>query len=267
MASGDGIVTLTTDCGLSDAYVASLKGVLLALNPRLQLVDISHGIKPHDVMQGAFVLRDAARFFPAGTVHLVLVDSGTDSGGPGIAVRHAGQLFVGSDNGLLSLLADGQPAESVLLDREHAWRTPHPSTTFPGRDILAPVAARLASGASLSEVGSSVNEIESLYWAQPIHDEQGIRGWVAHVDHFGNCVTNISQSAFESGRRDRRFKCYAGTVILDSVRPNYAAVPAGDPVLLFNNQDFLELAVSRGSASRLFGIRTGSPINCVFLDG
>lgn len=267
MTSRSGILTLLSDFGVRDAYVAAMKGAILRIGPSLQLVDVSHEIPPQDIMQGAFVLRDAARFFPEGTVHVAVVDPGVGSERHPIAIHHRGHLFVGPDNGLFSLILEEEPETAVILDRPEFWRDPKPGSTFHGRDIFGPVAARLALGARVEEVGSPLSALKPLHWALPIHDDQGIRGWVVHIDRFGNCITNITREHFTAGRRGRRFKCYAGTVILDATEHSYASVPGGDPLLLFNSSELLEVAVSRGSASELFGLRTGSPINVVFQDG
>ena len=267
MATPNGILTLLTDFGTRDAYVAAMKGAACSIHPDVRLVDITHEIPPQDVMQAAFVLRDSWRFFPPGTVHVAVVDPGVGTTRHAVALRHGDHYFVGPDNGLFSLVLQDEPDEAVILDRPEMWRTPEPSKTFHGRDIFAPAAARLAAGTPLSELGSPLSALTRLHWALPIHDEAGIRGWVVHIDRFGNCITNVTSEAFQDGRSGRRFKCYAGTVILNKIQETYAAVEGGDPLLLFNSADLLEIAVSRGNAAELYGLHTGSPINVVFLDG
>ncbi len=267
MTPPSGIITFLTDFGTRDAYVAAMKGVALSVNPAAMLVDVSHDIPPQDIMQAAFVLRDCASWFPPGTVHLCVVDPGVGSERAAIAVRSGGHYFVGPDNGLFSLVLGTEPDEAVILDNPDAWQRPDASTTFHGRDVFAPVAGHLASGRPLAELGSPLDRLTPLHWALPIHDDQGIRGWVVHVDRFGNCITNITGDEFVEGRSLRRFKCYAGTVILDRLKTAYADVEGGDPLLLFNSSGLLEIAVSRGNAAELYGLRTGSPINVVFLDG
>ena len=221
------LLTLTTDFGLDDAYVAAMKGVVLTINPALHLVDVTHGIAPQDVMGAAFVLREAVPHFPPETVHLAVVDPGVGTERRALAARIGGQFFVGPDNGLLSLLPGGaEPEAAVVLDRPAFWRTPRPSATFHGRDIFAPVAAHLSLGRSLEEVGTRISGLTPLHWALPITDEQGIQGWVVHVDHFGNCITNISRELFEAVSGNRRVKCYVGTAIMEGVEPTYGAVGA-----------------------------------------
>lgn len=261
-----GIITLTTDFGSRDAYVAAMKGVMLGILPQARLVDVTHDVAAQDIMHAAFVLRTAIQWFPAGTVHLVVVDPGVGTDRRAVLALKDGQYFVGPDNGLFSLVFDSAPDELYVLDRVEAWLTPAPSATFHGRDLFAPVAARLAGGAPPGTLGSPAEGLTRLHWALPIVDDQGVRGWVVHVDAFGNCVTNIPRDLFEQARRGRRFKCYVGTTILDILSRSYAVVSAGEPVLLVNSSDLLEVAVFRGDASELLDIRTGTAVNMVFID-
>ena len=267
MAAVAPVLTLTTDFGTRDAYVAAMKGTILSRLPEARLVDISHEIAPQDVMEAAFVLRQAVPYFPAGSVHLVVVDPGVGTARRPVALRHGGHTYVGPDNGLFSLvLGDDRPEALVVLDRPARWREQVPSETFHGRDVFAPVAAHLAAGYPLEEVGSPAEALERLHWALPISDAQGIRGWVVHVDHFGNCITNIARPLFEEHRRARPLKCFAGNAILDAIHPTYGTAETGEPLLLFGSSGFLEIAVNTGNASRLLDIRKGTPVNVLFLD-
>lgn len=261
------IITLTTDFGTRDAYVAAMKGTILSLVPDAQLVDISHDISPQDVMEAAFVLGQAIPFFPDGTIHLVVVDPGVGTARRAIALQHNNAYFVGPDNGLFTLLLQGaKPDQLVELNRPAFWRSKNVSVTFHGRDLFAPVAAHLAAGRTLLEVGHPIEALHPLHWALPIDDAQGIRGWVVHVDHYGNGITNIPRPLFEQQRVGRRVKCFAGNAILHAVHPTYGAVEVGEPLLLFGSSDFLEIAVNAGNASDLLDIRKGTPVNLVFLD-
>lgn len=261
------LLTLTTDFGLRDAYVAAMKGAILAIHPEATLVDISHDITPHDVMEAAFVLSQAVPYFPPDAVHLVVVDPGVGTTRRPVALRHNDSYFVGPDNGLFSLLLHAeQPEELVVLDNPAFWRIADPSDTFHGRDIFAPVAAHLAAGRSLHEVGTPVDALKPLYWALPIDDNQGIRGWVVHVDHFGNCITNIPRTLFDKLYDGRSLKCYVGNAILNNVHATYESVEAEEPLLLFGSSNFMEIAVNAGNASHLLDIRKGTPVNVVFLD-
>ncbi len=262
-----GILTITTDFGYRDSYVPVMKGVIARIAPDVRVVDVTHDITPQDVMEAAYVLRGVVPHFPSQTVHLVVVDPGVGSKRRCVAVRKKDQRFVGPDNGIFSLLLDGEaPDELVELDRAQFWRTNSPSRTFHGRDIFAPVAAHLATGRAIRDVGSPVEALERLQWALPIHDEQGIQGWVVHIDHFGNCITNISRQTFEVSRRGRDMKCFVGNGILRDVATTYGDVAIGEPLVLFDSSDHLEIAVNSGNAAQLFDIQRGAAVNVIFLD-
>lgn len=266
--SVSGIITLTSDFGNRDAYVATMKGVILSIGPTLRLVDISHEIGAQDVMEAAFVVQNAAWHFPKGTVHLVVVDPGVGTGRNALAAELNGQFFVGADNGLFTLLSssngEGWTGSAVLLDKPEYWYTPDPSSTFHGRDIFASVAAHLASGAKLEEVGTPTSNIMRLRWATPFADDQGLQGWIVQIDHYGNCITNISRNVYQNFDRHRSPKCYVGTSILEGLSRTYDDATAGEPILLFGSSGFLEVAINRGNAARLLSIRKGDPINIVF---
>lgn len=258
-------LTLTTDFGTKDAYVAAMKGVALGICPDARLVDVSHEIAPQDVMEAAFVLREAAPHFPDGAVHLVVVDPGVGTERRAVALRRGAHFFVGPDNGVFPLVLDGAaPDEAVVLDRPALWRSAEPSTTFHGRDIFAPAAAHLAAGRPLSALGSPAGALAPLRWAQPIADEEGIQGWTVHIDHFGNCITNISRALLEARRPARALRCFVGSTVLRAIHPTYDAVAEGEPLLLFGSGGYLEVAVNAGNAAQLLGIRKGEAVNLVF---
>jgi len=259
------IITLTTDFGMTDAYVPTMKGVILGINPDVRLVDISHGISPQEIMEAAYVLRSAYYHFPPGTVHVAVVDPGVGTQRDAIAVRLGEHYFVGPDNGLFPLCFSGEPAdEMVRLDRRSYWRTPHPSPTFHGRDIFAPVAAHMTAGRTLEEVGSPLDRLVPLHWPLPIADEQGIQGWVVHVDHYGNCITNIPRDLLEERGPQRLIKCFVGSSIIDSISTTYSDVEDGEPLLLINSNQHLEIAVHGGNAAGLLSIRKGTPVNILY---
>lgn len=268
------MITLTTDFGTQDAYVPAMKGAMLSIAPDTRLVDITHQISPQDIMEAAFVMQGAVPYFPAGTVHLVVVDPGVGSERRAIALKHNDQWFVGPDNGIFSLLLNQEPPdEIVVLDNPDVWRTSTPSATFHGRDIFAPVAAHLAAGASLRDVGTPIDRLSSLRWALPMVVEHTVEGWVVHIDRFGNCVTNIRRDtvaeAFPRIDADALsphpdtaipLKCYVGSTILEALHPTYAAVAEGDPLMLFGSSGFLEVAVNSGHAAELLNIRKSDAV-------
>lgn len=262
-----GIITLTTDFGSKDGYVAAMKGVMLGIAPDARLVDISNEIEPQDVMGGAFVLRNVCWHYPAGTVHLAVVDPGVGTSRRAIAMRYRGHTFVGPDNGLFSLVLSGdEPENVVFLNKSKFWNTPAPSPTFHGRDIFGPVAAHMSAGLALTAAGTPTDSITRMHWALPISDDEGTQGWVVHIDRFGNCVTNISAEELEARRRGRPVKCYAGNAIIPSYNTTYAEVGAGDATLLVNSNGLVEIAINNGNASRMLNIHKGDPVNVLFTD-
>ncbi len=259
------LITLTTDFGSSDGYLAAMKGTILSIVPDARLIDITHGIRAFDVMEAAYVLRQAAPYYPANTIHLVVVDPGVGSHRRPVALRHKGHYLVGPDNGLFSLLVgDDMPVDIVVLDRSDTYRLGRPSTTFHGRDIFAPVAALLASGRTLNSLGSRGHTLRPLRWDLPKDDDQGIHGLVIHIDGFGNCITNISQSLFAQRCGNRSLKCYVGNAIIKGLTRTYSEGEVGEPILLFGSDNSLEVAVNRGDAAELFHIHRGTPIHIVF---
>lgn len=269
------MITITTDFGTRDAYVPAMKGTMLSICPDVRLVDITHEISPQDVMEAAFVLQSARPFFPEGTIHLVVVDPGVGTDRRAIALRANGHLYVGPDNGVFPLVLNGEePAAIVELDNPEAWRTTEPSTTFHGRDIFAPAAAHLAAGRSLDAIGSPIESLEPLRWARPTTNQRTVQGWIIHVDHFGNCVTNVRRSTLaEAAEIDEEappidafppLKGFVGSSMLEELHSTYGAVAEGDPLLLFGSTGFLEIGVNGGNASELLDIRKGDSVKIVF---
>lgn len=265
IAAVSAIITLTTDFGTRDAYVGAMKGVILSLCPDARIVDISHAIAPQDIMECAFVLRDAAWYFPAGAIHMAVVDPGVGTDRRPVAIRCGEHFFTGPDNGIFPLILDGtNPEICVCLDRPEYWRDATPSGTFHGRDIFAAVAAHLANGIPIERLGSAIEELAPMKWALPIMDDQGVQGWVVHIDRFGNCITNISREMVEERQADRAIKCFAGNTILEGIRHTYASVETGEPLLQYNSSNLLEVAINSGNAAELLGIRKGNPVNILF---
>lgn len=263
------IVTLTTDFGLRDGYVAALKGVMLSIEPSLTLLDVSHEVAAQDVMEGGYVLGQALPYLPDDAVHLVVVDPGVGTDRRAIAARFItdGRVhcFVGPDNGLLSLLCgDEPPLDVVVLDRPAAWRVETPSATFHGRDIFAPVAARLAAGASLLDLGTPTDTVQAMHWPLPRYDAEGVDGWVVHIDSFGNCITNITAAEVQRHQPDTTFKCYVGSTILHGLSKTYGSVSPGDPLILTGSGGHLEIAVRGGNAAELLSVHRGNSVNLVF---
>jgi S-adenosyl-L-methionine hydrolase (adenosine-forming) len=252
------IVTLLSDFGTADSYVAAMKGVILSQDPGIRIVDITHEIAAHDFEEGAFLLLGACGEFPAGTVHLAVVDPGVGSPRRGIAIRTGAYHFVGPDNGIFSYAVEREgPGEAYVIENQR-WLARRRGTTFHGRDVFAPVAARLATGSPIEEVGGRIEDpvvLPSL-GAEPL-GEGSYRGRVLHVDRFGNCVTNFTR-ALTAGSSS--FRLRAGETWIDEVRPFYAARAGDSPFLIWGSGGFLEISVDRGDAAGRLGLFRGTPV-------
>jgi S-adenosylmethionine hydrolase len=278
-----GVLTLLTDFGYRDHYVAALKARLLQLGPALPVIDITHGVEPYNIAHAVHVLRAVFRDFPKGTTHLITVsdygasDAGAVASPAWHAAEHEGHYFVAADNGLLPLLCDGVPAHLVRLEvptlaAALATATPlaagnlQPVSLNPTRDILAPAAVRLALGQPLSSLGPPVSELYLLTNRQLRLQDNRITGHVVHVDHYGNLITNISREAVEVVGRGRPAAVHFGREIVRELRPHFAAAPPGEIVCTFNPQGCLSVAINQGHASELLGLYFDSQVDVRFAE-
>jgi hypothetical protein len=237
-----------------------MKGVILGICPEVTLVDISHEIAPHDVLDGALELAAAYKYFPAGTIFVAVVDPGVGSPRKGIAADTGDYRFVCPDNGLLSAVAREAPPRKVVELTERRYGRPTVSRTFEGRDRFAPAAAWLAKGIQLSALGRPVSDLYRLDIPQAVFDEDAIRGGVLRVDRFGNLITNVERKAFEKFARDARVQISAGGATVGRLVATYADIQTGEVCALFGSTDHLELAANSGSAADILGLMRGAPV-------
>ena len=256
------IITLTSDFGNQDYYVGAMKAVILGICPEATLVDISHDLPPQDIMGGAWVLKNTAFLFPPGTIHLAVIDPGVGGDRRPVLLKVGDQYFVGPENGLFSLVVEGQEHEVVKLTNKAYWRESI-SKTFHGRDIFAPVAAHFARGEPMSAFGPALTELTKYRWAKPISDEEGIQGWIMHIDRYGNLITNIPKKVIEEHGSDFTFKIYVGNTILKDIASSFSSVSDGEPVALIGSSGMLEIAINKGSAEQMLGIEKGAPVSLV----
>ncbi|GAB4130674.1 MAG: hypothetical protein Kow0040_08930 [Thermogutta sp.] len=253
------IITLLTDFGSRSHYAAVMKGVMLSLNPAVQLVDITHEVPPQDVFRGAWLLAEAAPYFPAGTIHLAVVDPGVGTDRACTAAKLGDQWFVAPDNGLLGIVARRLPlAEAVRLEQSH-FRRGVVSHTFHGRDIMAPAAAHLSLGVALRELGPRLDALQPLPFPEVETGDDYLAGCVIWVDDFGNLVTNIRREALPETAVGRAVVTCGDRPLCDWVN-TYAERPPGSSVILFGSSDYLEIAVVRGNASAQLGVNPGTPV-------
>lgn len=254
-----GVITLLTDFGLADGYVASMKGVLLRFAPRVVQVDITHLVAPHDVVGGAFVLASAAPYFPPGTLHLAVVDPGVGTSRSAVAVRTKDAWYVGPDNGLLWRAAGEQIEEVFEIETVPELELPR-SRTFHGRDLFAPAAAYLALGNDPARLGSRQQSLTPLDLPKARVEGDLISGEVIHIDHFGNVITNIEAKQIPAPPAELTIEV-AGRKI-EGLIGCYGDAPAETLCALIGSDDLLEIAVSEGSAEELLEISRSALVTC-----
>jgi S-adenosyl-L-methionine hydrolase (adenosine-forming) len=254
-----GIITLTTDFGLSGPYVAAVKGVLLERAPGVQLVDVCHTIAPQNILEGGFVLANIVDAFPAGTVHLAVVDPGVGTERRLIAVSVAGQWFVLPDNGLITGVTRTRRPDAIRAITNPDIRRDVVSATFHGRDILAPAAAHLAQGRPPEDLGPTVSGFVALRNFDPSSDEHGCVGEVIFKDTFGNLITNIHGDRLAGSPADSYEVEIAGERISAVVR-TYGERPTGTLVALLGSSGWLEIAVVNGDAGRFLTAGPGTTV-------
>jgi hypothetical protein len=259
------LIALLTDYGGRDHYAGVLKGVIAGIAPAATVVDVTHDIAPQDVTSGAFLLWQSWRWFPPGTVFLAVVDPGVGSGRRILVARCSSRMIVAPDNGLITHVYRNEAVESLHSVENHRYFGPELSSTFHGRDILAPTAAHLACGVDPAEFGPAAGQIELL----PIRTEAestafGLIGQVLHVDRFGTIITNIQSRQLADLLRDgHSLQVLVNDVDLGQVRKTFSDVGIGDPLALVGGGGLLEIAVHRGRAIDRFGPESGVIVQVV----
>jgi S-adenosylmethionine hydrolase len=248
------VITLLTDFGITDHYVAAMKGVILGICPDAHLIDITHQIPPYKILEAAFTLSQAWPYFPTGSIHLIVVDPGVGSSRRPLLAEAGGHLFVAPDNGVLTLVrkaTGGIKTRELTADRFFR----HPvSRTFHGRDIFAPAAAHLATGVPPAEFGTEVHDPVILPAADPIETSRGVwTGTILHVDHFGNIVTNFTETLF-SNLVNGHFEVRLGEYRIGQIRKDYSSSHAGELFLIQGSSGYLEISARQASAASQVGI-------------
>ena len=252
------IVALLSDFGSRDHYAGAMKGVILGISPEAALVDISHDIPPHDVQTAAFELAAVYRYFPPGTVFLIVVDPGVGSARRGLAVDTGDYRLVAPDNGVLSLVFQEMPPKRVVELTERRYARPTVSRTFEGRDRFAPAAAWIAKGVQLSALGRPVSDYRLLDLPMPRSDGDGVVGEVLRVDRFGNLVSNIDRKAFDKVAQRGSIKIAVGTHEIGRLVETYADIGEGEVCALFGSTDHLEFAANSASAVERLDLGPGA---------
>lgn len=253
------IVTLLTDSGESDHYVAAIKAKIININPGIRVEDISHKIMPGDIAHAAFVLRSVFRDFPSGTVHLVGVDAVGNRGDAFIAVQLEDHYFVGCDNGLFGLISEKTQQQLVELNSINVIHT-----TFPERDIFAHAACKLASGISITNLGKPMAAFKKMIDRQVKATKKQITGSVIRVDGMGNLITNIPKAAFDTLSKGKIFTVQFGGEKFRRIQTIYHQAEQGECFIVFNSLDLMEIGIYKGNASELLGLAYDSTVNITF---
>ena len=254
------IVTLLTDFGTQDHYVASMKGVILGINPWCTLIDISHEVSPHDMREGALTLANAYLYFPKGTIHLAVVDPGVGSARKPILLVTNNYFFVGPDNGLLSLAAKKDGVRKTILLSNRSFFRPSVSTTFHGRDVFAPIAGHLSTGVQPELLGRRVRSWVELDLEEPRRVKGNLIGEISYMDAFGNIVTNISQQDLNRFSEKREIVISIAKREIRGLKKSYGEAKKGELLALIGSGDFLEISIREGNAQEALKGRRGDKV-------
>lgn len=257
------VISLITDFGFEDNFVGVMKAVILKINPDAQVVDICHEIEPQDILQAAFLLKSSFRFFPSGTVHLVVVDPAVGSERKKILVKTKNYFFVGPDNGVLALaLKEEPPLKIIEITNQNYFLKPI-SDTFHGRDIFAPVAAYLSKIKDIYKFGKPINSFKELSLPAIKMTSKSLVGEVIYIDRFGNLVSNIDKEILENFGKNKKFKICIKDKIINRLSCSYADAPALKPLALIDSFNYLEIAINGGSAGNYFKAKKGTKIKVI----
>ena len=251
------VITLTTDFGISDWYVACMKGVMLRINPEIQIVDVTHLCPDQDVLRGSFILANAD-YFPEGTIHVAVVDPGVGSDREAIIVKLSNnQFYICPNNGLLSfLLQKYSIIDSYLIENPNYYSRPNISSTFHGRDIFAPAAAHLSLGINPSDFGRPLNTLIQLNLSAPTTTDSSVQGKVIYIDKFGNLISNIHRSILSLPI----VSCSIGAHTISNIGSTYSDVSPGSSLVLFSSEDYVEISINQGNAQVSFSASISSAI-------
>ena len=259
-----GIVTLTTDLGLRDYYVATLKGALLAQIPDIQIVDISHDVKPFDMLQASIIIKHSYRDFPEGSIHIIGVNPDVTEESQHLVVYIHKQYFILPDNGMISLIFDSKPDEVVSLNLVQQADM----ITFPAKDIYVKAAAHISRGGSLNVIGKVAENVQERVMFRAVSEDKLIRGMVVYIDHYGNALTNIDRNLFRQFNKFPSFSIQLrrSEYEIRNISKTYSDVPVGEKLAIFSTLGLLEISINQGNASKLLGLNQSDIIRIEFND-
>lgn len=252
------VVTLLTDFGLEDNFVGVMKGVILGINPRVRIVDITHNIKPQDIVGAAFLLRSSYKYFPKGSIHLVVVDPTVGSKRRAIIAKTKDYVFIGPDNGVLSLAL--KDCKKIIHVTNSKYFLKPVSNTFHGRDIFAPVAGYLSKVIPPEKFGKEIKRYRKLDIPAVKKDKDKLVGRVIYIDHFGNLITNIEKEIFDSFIDRNRFRIQFKGVSFSKINESYARAQKGRALTIFGSFNNLEISINQGNAKLYFKAKIGDTV-------
>jgi S-adenosyl-L-methionine hydrolase (adenosine-forming) len=256
------IITLTTDYGTNDHLVGTLKGVILKINPEVTIVDITHNVTAFDLLDGALAIGSAYSYFPAKTIHIVVVDPGVGTERRPLLVSAQNQYFLAPDNGVLSVIFEREQSNLVVRHADASHYYLHPvSKTFHGRDIFAPVAAWLSKGWQTASMGEEITDFKKFSLPRPKDAEGTLKGVVLRADNFGNLITNFREEDLpESSRSEGAIQLQVGTQQITRIVDTFARGNNGEVIAYIGSSGLLEIGVNKGSAARALGLGRGTPV-------
>lgn len=258
------IITLTTDLGTKDHYVGVLKGSILKGCPDATIIDITHEIPAYDILKAAFTLKNVFNDFPEDTIHIIGVNPEVSEKATRLVIKYKGQYFIGADNGVFSLIFDEVPEKMVEMD----MMADPDSITFPTKDIFTRAACHLAKGGTMEMIGKPLEQLVEKALFRAVSVGNIIKGMAIHIDHYGNIITNIDETffkAFGSGR-DFKIEFRRGDYDITNISKVYSDVPEGEKLAIFSSSGMLEIAMNKGNASKLLGMKESDIVRIEFYD-
>jgi len=256
------IITLTSDLGLNDFYLSTVKGAIITQCPDARIVDISHEITKHDVFQASFIIKNAYKSFPKDTIHILGLNPETTSETSYLAIYADGHYFVGPDNGIFSLIFDVTP--DLIVELNISQDTDY--FTFPTKDLFVKAACHIARGGTLEVIGKVKADFMDKIVLQPVLDGSVLRGNVIYIDSYRNAFTNITEKIFADAAKGRNFKLYIrqSNYVIEEIRKSYGEVTDGEMLALFSSTGYLEIAINKGNADELLGLQLNDMVRIEF---
>jgi len=257
---GVSVISLITDFGQNDNFVGVIKGVILSINPNAKIVDICHEVKPHDILTGAFLLKSSFKYFPKGSLHLVVVDPGVGSERKNLLVKTKDYFFIAPDNGVLSPALKGQVSLKIIEITNKNYFLKPTSDTFHGRDIFAPTVAYLSKGEDFSKFGKRIKSIKELRLPQVKITSKDLIGEIIYIDRFGNLVSNIDKEMLDNFIKDKKFRIYIKDKTIEKLSHSYSEGTYLKPLALIDSFNYLEIALNWGSACNYLKAKKGAEV-------